>query len=46
VVDELEQFKNNISALAAWTVNISAMPLELDSIGLSEAIKIFQARRL
>ncbi len=39
VVDELEQFKNNISALGAWTVNISAMPLELDSIVISGDFK-------
>lgn len=31
VVEELTQFKNNISALGTWLVTISKMPLELDS---------------
>lgn len=31
VVDEVAQLKENISALATWLVNISEMPLELDS---------------
>lgn len=35
VVEELTQLKNNISALGTWIVNISTMPLELDSLALS-----------
>ena len=35
IVSELNQFKNNISALGTWIVNISNMPLELDSLILS-----------
>lgn len=35
IVSELNQFKNNISALGTWIVNISTMPLELDSVILS-----------
>ena len=35
IVSELNQFKNNISALGTWIVNISTMPLELDSLALS-----------
>jgi hypothetical protein len=35
IVKELSQLKNNISALGTWIVNISTMPLELDSIMLS-----------
>lgn len=31
VVEEVAQLKENISALATWLVNISEMPLELDS---------------
>lgn len=36
VTDEITQLKNNISALGTWLVNISEMPLELDSILLSK----------
>ncbi len=32
IVKELSQLKNNISALGTWIVNISTMPLELDSL--------------
>lgn len=32
VIEELAQLKNNISALGTWLMNISQMPLELDSI--------------
>lgn len=35
IVKELSQLKNNISALGTWIVNISTMPLELDSLMLS-----------
>lgn len=35
IVKELSQLKNNISALGTWIVNISTMPLELDSLLLS-----------
>lgn len=35
IVKELSQLKNNISALGTWIVNVSTMPLELDSIMLS-----------
>ncbi len=35
IVKELSQLKNNISALGTWIVNISTMPLELDSVMLS-----------
>ncbi len=34
IVKELSQLKNNISALGTWIVNISTMPLELDSLML------------
>ena len=37
IVNELNQFKNNISALGTWIVNISNMPLEMDSLYLSAA---------
>ncbi len=36
IVKELSQLKNNISALGTWIVNISTMPLELDSVMLSK----------
>lgn len=36
IVGELSQLKNNISALGTWIVNVSNMPLELDSIALSK----------
>ncbi|MBQ8555055.1 MAG: extracellular solute-binding protein [Clostridia bacterium] len=36
IVEELSQLKNNISALGTWIVNISTMPLELDSLMLSK----------
>lgn len=32
VTEEITQLKNNISALGTWLVNISEMPLELDSL--------------
>ncbi len=35
IIKELSQLKNNISALGTWIVNISTMPIELDSIILS-----------
>ena len=35
VIVEVTQLKENISALATWLVNISEMPLELDSLILS-----------
>lgn len=35
IVGELTQLKNNISALGTWIVNVSTMPLELDSLVLS-----------
>gem|GEM_PF-6012324 len=37
VIKELAQLKNNIAALGTWIVNISEMPLELDSVILSAA---------
>ncbi len=36
VIEELNQFKNNISAIATWLVNVANMPLEVDSILLSK----------
>lgn len=36
VIEELNQFKNNISAIATWLVNVAEMPLEVDSIILSK----------
>ena len=38
IVKELSQLKNNISALGTWIVNISTMPLELDSLMLSKDV--------
>lgn len=35
VIMELGQFKNNISAMGTWLVNVASMPLELDYIALS-----------
>ncbi len=35
IIKELSQLKNNISALGTWIVNISTMPIELDSVMLS-----------
>lgn len=35
VVDEISDFKSNISALGTWMLEISSMPLEIDSITLS-----------
>lgn len=35
IVGELSQLKNNISALGTWMVNVSTMPLELDSLSIS-----------
>ncbi len=35
IVEELNQLKNNISALGTWIVNVSNMPLEMDSLVLS-----------
>lgn len=37
VIEELNQLKNNIAALGTWIVNISNMPLEIDSLVISEA---------
>ncbi|MGM9551104.1 MAG: extracellular solute-binding protein [Clostridia bacterium] len=35
VVDEISDFKSNISALGTWMLDISSMPLEIDSFTLS-----------
>ena len=35
VIEELNQLKNNISALGTWLVNVSSMPLEIDYLVLS-----------
>jgi ABC-type glycerol-3-phosphate transport system substrate-binding protein len=35
VIEELPQLKNNISAVGTWIVQVTSMPLELDSIELS-----------
>ena len=35
VIRELNQLKNNISALGTWLVNVANMPLEVDYIALS-----------
>lgn len=35
VIMELGQFKNNVSALGTWLVNVASMPLELDYLALS-----------
>ncbi len=35
VIEELNQFKNNISAIGTWLVNVAEMPLEVDSILLT-----------
>jgi ABC-type glycerol-3-phosphate transport system substrate-binding protein len=35
VVDEISTFKSNISALGTWMLDISSMPLEVDSFTLS-----------
>lgn len=35
VVDEISDFKSNISALGTWMLEISSMPLEIDSFTLS-----------
>lgn len=35
VVLELNQLKNNVSALATWLVNVASMPLEIDYLVLS-----------
>lgn len=35
VVDEISDFKSNISALGTWMLDISSMPLEVDSFTLS-----------
>lgn len=37
VVEELNQWKNNIAALGTWIVTISEMPLEIDCLMLSSA---------
>ncbi len=37
VTEELNQLKNNISALGTWLVNVADMPLEVDYIVLSPA---------
>ena len=36
VIMELSQFKNNVSALGTWLVNVASMPLEVDYLVLSE----------
>ncbi len=36
VVDEISDFKSNISALGTWMLNIASMPLEIDSFTLSK----------
>ena len=35
VTSELSQLKNNISAVGTWLVQVSAMPLEMDSLSIS-----------
>lgn len=35
VIMELGQFKNNISAMGTWLVNVASMPLELDYLAVS-----------
>lgn len=45
IVNELNQFKNNISALGTWIVNISSMPLEMDSLILSADLDALPAPR-
>ena len=45
IVNELNQFKNNISALGTWIVNISNMPLEMDSLILSADAESLPAPR-
>lgn len=35
VIEELNQLKNNISALGTWLVNVSSMPLEVDYLVVS-----------
>ncbi len=45
IVNELNQFKNNISALGTWIVNISSMPLEMDALILSSDISSLPAPR-
>ncbi len=35
VIMELGQFKNNVSALGTWLVNVASMPLELDYLVVS-----------
>ncbi len=36
VVDQVSDFKSNISALGTWMLDIASMPLEVDSITLSK----------
>lgn len=36
VIMELSQFKNNVSALGTWLVNVASMPLEVDYLVLSQ----------
>lgn len=45
IVGELSQLKNNISALGTWIVNVSSMPLELDSLVLSADTSTLPAPR-
>ena len=45
IVNELNQFKNNISALGTWIVNVSSMPLEMDSLILSADLTSLPAPR-
>ncbi|SFC27317.1 extracellular solute-binding protein [Butyrivibrio sp. YAB3001] len=39
VIEELPQLKNNISAVGTWIVKVSAMPLELDEITITNPEK-------
>ena len=45
IIKELSQLKNNISALGTWIVNVSTMPLELDSLALSADVASLPAPR-
>lgn len=45
VIEELNQLKNNISALGTWLVNVSSMPLEVDYLVVSgEGAKLPEAK--
>ena len=39
VIEELNQLKNNISALGTWLVSISEMPLEIDAVIIGGDLK-------